>query len=393
MAGRFLTTSAFGERVQAYVPEPLPPTPALDLSPFYSLLDQANQALGRLDGLQATLPDTRMLLYFYSRREAVLSSQIEGTQSSLSELLLFESHLAGPSEDVTEVSNYVAALEHGLKRLRELPLCNRLFQEMHAILLRKGRGSDRQPGEFRRSQNWIGGSRPGNAMYVPPPVPEMEIVMSDLERFLHREDQHLPLLIDAALVHAQFESAHPFLDGNGRLGRMLVVLLLVERGVLKEPSLYLSLYLKQHRDLYYELLQETRTKSAWTPWVTFFLKAIKSAADEACSTAQRIQALFSSDRERLKVLSRPGSVLQLHEYLQRHPITDLQYAAQNTGLSISTIGLAMDRIAELDIVNEQTGRRRGRVFVYTAFLKILDEGTERPSASRSSQPASPSNTV
>ena len=379
MAGKFITLSTLGEQVSAFIPAPLPPSPKIDLAPFYGKLDVANQALGRLDGLHATLPDTGTLLYFYNRREAVLSSQIEGTQSSLSELLLFENELAPASEDVTEVSNYVAALQHGLQRLKEgFPLCNRLLREMHEILLRTGRGSEKQPGEFRRSQNWIGGTRPGNAIYVPPPVAEMEIVMSDLERFLHRENEKLPLLIDAALVHAQFESAHPFLDGNGRLGRMFVVLLFFEQRVLREPSLYLSLYLKTHRDLYYQLLQETRTREAWEPWIAFFLEAVRFTAEEACTTAKRIQVLFSADRARLRGLPRAGSMLQLHEYLQKHPITDLQYAARVTGLSNTTAGLAMERMAEIGLVKEQTGKRRGRIYIYTEFLKILEEGTDQP---------------
>ncbi len=251
--GRFITTTTLGETVRAYVPKPLPPDPPILIEQFYPLLDAANQALGRLDGLQAILPDVNMLLYFYNRREAVLSSQIEGTQSSLSQLLLFENQLLRGDTDAEEVSNYVAAMEHGLSRIRSgFPLSNRLFREMHAVLMRSGRGSDKTPGEFRRSQNWIGGTRPGNAVYVPPPVAEMFEIMSDLEKFLHRNSTHLPLLIDAALAHVQFESAHPFLDGNGRIGRLLITLLLCERRVLKAPSLYLSLYFKEKRDEYYK---------------------------------------------------------------------------------------------------------------------------------------------
>ncbi len=379
MGKSFITISTLGERVQAFVPPPLPPKPPIDLSQYYGKLDLANQALGRLDGLRATLPDTKMLLYFYNRREAVLSSQIEGTQSSLSELLLFENDLTQPSDDLTEVSNYVAAMQHGIDRLREgFPLCNRLLREMHAILLRSGRGADKQPGEFRRSQNWIGGTRPGNALYVPPPVAEMELVMSDLERFLHREEGRLPLLIDAALVHAQFESVHPFLDGNGRLGRMLIVLLMFERGVLREPSLYLSLYLKTHRDHYYQLLQETRTHNAWGPWIDFFLDAVRLTAEEACTTAQRIQQLFSKDRTLLRKQQRAGSALQLHEYLQQHPITDLNEAAIETGLSYPTASQSMDRLLQLGIAKERTGKRRGRIYTYSEFLAILEEGTDQP---------------
>lgn len=377
MPGRFKKISALDEEVWAFLPEPLPPR--LELAPFYELLDLANQALGRLDGLHAALPDINTLLYFYNRREAVLSSQIEGTQSSLSELLLFESELAPASQDLTEVSNYVAALRHGLTRLKEgFPLCNRLLRDMHEILLKTGRGSDKQPGEFRRSQNWIGGTRPGNAVFVPPPVHEMEAAMSDLERFLHREEDRLPLLIDAALAHAQFESAHPFLDGNGRLGRMLVVLMFYDRRVLREPSLYLSLYLKTHREEYYRLLQETRTNDAWGPWIAFFLEAVRFTAEEACTTAQRIQQLFSADRARLRGFSTTGSLLQLHEYLQIHPITDVQNAAQVTRLSTTTVGSTLERMAELGIVKERTGKRRGRIFFYTALLRILEEGTDQP---------------
>ena len=320
-----------------------------------------------------------MLLYFYNRREAVLSSQIEGTQSSLSEFLLYESELVPPSDDATEVSNYIAALQHGINRLKDgFPLCNRLLREMHELLLKTGRGSDKQPGEFRRSQNWIGGSRPGNASYVPPPVMEMETVMSDLERYLHREEPRLPLLVDAALAHAQFESAHPFLDGNGRLGRMLVVLLLHSRGVLRQPSLYLSLYLKTHRDLYYRLLQETRMNGAWGPWIEFFLDAVRFTAEEACATAKRIQEVFHADRMRVRALPRAGSMLRMHEYLQRHPVTDLQQAARAIGVSNTTAGLAMERMVAARIASEQTGRRRGRIFIYREFLKILEEGTDQP---------------
>src|SRR5271155_3347634 len=248
----YVISTVSGERVRAFVPPPLPPGPAaLDLTSLQAILAQANQAVGRLDGMTSALPDLKLFLYSYVRKEAVLSSQIEGTQSSLSDLLLYENaETPGvPLDDVQEVSNYVAALNHGLKRMRGgFPLSLRLIREIHEVLLAKGRGSHAQPGEFRKSQNWIGGTRPGNAAYVPPPPEYVMDCLGDLEGFLHSEENSLPLLIRAGLAHAQFESIHPFLDGNGRVGRLLITLLLVADGVLTGPLLYLSLYLKQNRD-------------------------------------------------------------------------------------------------------------------------------------------------
>ncbi|MEQ1834301.1 MAG: Fic/DOC family N-terminal domain-containing protein, partial [Candidatus Eisenbacteria bacterium] len=254
--GRFITTNVGGERVRAFVPSPLPPEPALQTGgELEQRLSRADIALGRLDGVSSNLPDTHLFLYSYVRKEAVLSSQIEGTQSSLSDLLLFElDEVPGvPIDDVVESSNYVAALEHGLTRVREgLPLSNRLLREMHAKLLARGRGQDRSPGEFRHTQNWIGGTRPGDAHFVPPPPSALGDAMSDLERFLHDDNQRTPTLLKAALSHVQFETIHPFLDGNGRMGRLLITMLLCLEGVLHQPVLYLSLYLKQHRARYYE---------------------------------------------------------------------------------------------------------------------------------------------
>jgi Fic family protein len=246
--GTYMVSSTAGETVRAFVPPPLPPVPPVRLDSLQVLLEQANQALGRLDGLAAFLPDVSLFIYAYVRKEAVLSSQIEGTQSSLSDLLLFENQEAPgvPIEDVQEVSNYVAALYHGLKRMRDgFPLSLRLIREIHEILLSHGRGSDKDPGEFRKSQNWIGGTRPGNAAFVPPPPTLVMQCMGQLEKFLHDETQGLPLLVRAALIHVQFESIHPFLDGNGRLGRLLITFLLCTGGTLTEPILYLSLFLSR----------------------------------------------------------------------------------------------------------------------------------------------------
>jgi len=267
LTGSFETLRAGDEVVRAFVPSPLPPDPLPVIAgPSARLHDQALLACGRLDAVTALLPEPDLFLYAYVRREALLSSQIEGTQSSLSDLLLFELEQAPgvPFDDVVEVSNYVAALEHSLARLREgFPLCNRLLREMHGILLQRGRGADRLPGEFRRSQNWVGGTRPGNAHFVPPPPARVEACMADLERFLHDESLPFSALVKAALAHVQFETIHPFLDGNGRIGRLLIAMILHHEGVLRQPLLYLSLYLKQHRAEYYRLLDATRQEGDW----------------------------------------------------------------------------------------------------------------------------------
>src|SRR5277367_5609494 len=286
--GTYISTTTAGETVRAFVPAPLPPNPRVDLSGLYQQLDRANQALGRLDGLTTLLPNTQLFLYLYVRKEALLSSQIEGTKSSFSDLLLFE-NAAEPSvpiDDVEEVSNYVAAMQHGLRRIAGgFPLSLRLIREIHAILLRGGRGANRTSGEFRRSQNWVGGTRPGNSAFVPPPPERLMECLDNLERFLHDEEHKLPILVEAGLVHVQFETMHPFLDGNGRLGRLLITLLLCSKGALREPLLYLSLYFKTNRDRYYDLLQRVRTDGAWEEWLAFFLEGTEITARSAADAA------------------------------------------------------------------------------------------------------------
>jgi Fic family protein len=341
-------------------------------------LDRALLALGRLDAVSALLPDTRLFLYTYVRKEAVLSSQIEGTQSSLSDLLLFElEELPGvPLGDVTEVSCYVAAIEHGLARLRAgFPLSNRLLREIHGILVAKGRGADKTPGEFRRSQNWIGGTRPGNARFVPPPPDRVEECMAELERFLH--DESVPTLVKAALAHVQFETIHPFLDGNGRVGRLLVTLLLWKEGVLQEPLLYLSLYLKQHRARYYELLQTVRTGGDWEAWLGFFADGVSATAEGAVETARSLAKLFQKDRERIRALGRgASSALRVHHELQIRPLNTIPRLCARTRLTTPTVTKALRGLEKLRIVGETTKKKRGRVFAYTAFLRLLNEGTQ-----------------
>ena len=380
-AGRYESTTIGGEQVRAFVPLPLPPNPALVLDGFLQQkLESATLALGRLDAISMLLPDEAIFLYTYVRKEAVLSSQIEGTQSTLSDLLLFELEEAPgvPVEDVVEVSNYVSALNHGLYRLREdFPLCNRLIQEIHRELLSRGRGSGKSPGEFRRSQNWIGGTRPGDAEFVPPPHTAVPDCMTALERFYHA-DGGMPFLIRAGLAHVQFETIHPFLDGNGRVGRLLITLMLCNAGVLRQPLLYLSLYFKQRRSEYYDLLNRVRRTGDWEEWLTFFLEGVRVTAEGAVATSQRLTEVFASDRAAIQLRAgrRAGSALRVHDALRARPIVSLPQVRSQTGLSYPTASSAMQLLVDQGIARELTGRPRKRQFAYDRYLAILAEGTE-----------------
>jgi len=377
--GRFVETPVAGEIVRAFVPPPLPPEPPIDMLAILERLSLAERALGRLDGITMLLPRQELFLYMYVRKEAVLSSQIEGTQSTLSDLLRFETEAqAGkPVDDIREVSNYVDAMMYGLERLEDLPLSLRLIREMHQRLLQSGRGGMKNPGEFRRSQNWIGGSRPGNALFVPPPPTEMDACLDALERFMHEDSSRLPDLIKAGLLHVQFETIHPFLDGNGRIGRLLVTLYLCVNGVLRKPLLYLSLYLKTHRSEYYRLLQEVRERGAWEAWLDFFLTGVADTANQAFEAATRIVDLFKEDRERITAEGeRAASALRIHDILQQIPFLTANQLVQNTGLSAPTVNAALSDLERLGIVKEITGRKRGRVFAYQQYLDILSEGTD-----------------
>jgi len=384
--GTYLRSDTSGETGRSFIPYPLPPEPGLALTPAdYDLIEKANQAIGRLDGMASVLPDAALFVYSYVRKEAVLSSQIEGTQSSLSDLLLFESKEKPgvPLDDVREVSNYVAAMSHALERIREdgFPLSLRLIRDAHRMLLSKGRGNQRDPGEFRRSQNWIGGTRPGNAIYVPPPADRVIECMGHLEKFLHDDPVRTPVLIKAGLAHVQFESIHPFLDGNGRMGRLLITLLLCAEGVLQEPLLYLSLYFKQHRAQYYDLLQAVREKGDWEGWLRFFLEGVYQTAQQAVATSKAILQLFEEDRKRISAAvpaRRSLSILRVHEQFQKHPILMVARIARNTGLTAPTVAGAITAMTKLGIVQEITGRQRDRQFAYDPYLRILNEGTERP---------------
>ncbi|TVR60895.1 MAG: Fic family protein [Spirochaetaceae bacterium] len=381
LTGKYQSTTTAGESVYAFVPHDLPPRPPVEItSERQRLMERALLGCGRLDAIATLLPDPDLFLYAYVRREAVLSSQIEGTQSSLSDLLMFElDEVPGvPFDDVVEVSNYVAALEHGLRRLREgFPLSNRLLREIHGKLLARGRGDDKQPGEFRRSQNWIGGTRPGNAMYVPPPPHEVEPCMAALERFLHTPDAPGALL-KAAFAHVQFETIHPFLDGNGRVGRLLIALILHNDGVLRQPLLYLSLYLKQHRAEYYRLLDAVRRSGDWEAWLDFVLEGIEQTATGAVETAHRLLALFRDDSERVNALGRASAnVARVFNALRRRPIARIDALAAEIGVAYPTAARAVNALQTLGIVREITGRKRERIFAYEAYLAILNEGAER----------------
>lgn len=378
VTGEFRTSTTAGERVRAYVPKPLPPEPAVDLSALYPLLDKANQALGRLDGSIAVLPNARLFLYFYVRKEAVVSSQIEGTQSTLSQLLLFERGLGDSThiDDLIETSNYVAAMEYGLERLKDgFPISLRLLRDIHGVLLRGGRGSEKTPGEFRRSQNWIGGTRPGNAIFVPPPPEALMECLDPLEKYLY--DERLPLLVKLGLVHVQFETIHPFLDGNGRLGRLLLTLLLCESGVLREPMLYLSLYLKINRDRYYELLQKVRVEGVWEEWLEFFIEGVRQTANQACETADSLRGLFREDSLKIHDLgAAAGTATQVHLYLQANPISTISSIADAISKTVTTVTAVLMKLEKLGIVHEGTGRRRNRIFFYQGCLDLIGTGTE-----------------
>jgi Fic family protein len=384
VSGIYRTNSLSPEPFKSFIQHPLPPDPPLNLSgEHYILLDKATLALGRLDGLTWQLPPDLVSLYtyFYIRKEAVLSSQIEGTQSSLSDLMLYESDEAPgvPIEDVGEVLQYVNAMNYGLKRVRmdNFPLCLRLIREIHQVLLSTGRGSEKMPGEFRTSQNWIGGTRPGNAKFVPAPPDEVIACMGALENFIHNKDLHMQILVKAALVHVQFETIHPFLDGNGRLGRLLITLLLCSEGILQEPLLYLSLYFKQHRETYYDLLQRVRIQGDWESWLHFFLTGIYETANQAIKTSRRILELFQADQQRIETLGlSTGTTLQVFKVLQAMPLISIARAAQQTHISIPTVTAAFNRLQKLGIVSEITSRRRDKLYSYEMCRSILNEGTE-----------------
>ena len=375
--GRYVTVPSPGEPFQAFVPMPLPPQPPVEWSPsLRRRFDDALVALGRLDAVTALLPNADLLLYSFVRKEAVLSSQIEGTQSSLADLLLFEIHEEPgvPIDDAREVSRYVAAMDRGLKLLRGgFPISNRLLREVHATLLGHPLGRGKTPGELRRSQVWVGGTRPGNAVFVPPPADAVPEALSALEHFLNDKPEPTPPLIKAALAHVQFETIHPFLDGNGRVGRLLIVLQLVADGILREPLLYPSLFFKTHRALYYELLNGVRLHGDWERWLDFFADGIAATATQAMMTAHALLALVDKDRDRIAGLGRAApSALAVHQAMQKQPLATSAALVKATGLTPATVNKSLAHLQALTIVKEMTRRQRDRVFSYRRYVHLLN---------------------
>jgi len=380
-SGTYQTDTTSGEPVRAFVPAPLPPDPLPTLDGQRGRLhDKAMLACGRLDAVSALLPDPDLFLYAYVRREALLSSQIEGTQSSLSDLLLFEIRETPgvPFDDVVEVSNYIDALDHGLARMANgFPLSNRLLREMHARLLARGRGADKQPGKFRTTQNWLGGTRPGNAAFVPPPPNRIQDCMADLERFIHAQTPSCSPLVKAALAHVQFETIHPFLDGNGRIGRLLIALILHAERVLSQPLLYLSLFFKQHRAEYYRLLDRCRAEGDWEAWLDFFLEGVAETAAGAVDTANRLRAMFETDAGEIRALGRAApNALRIFDEFRNRPLASIKDLARRADVAFPTASRAVNALQRLGIVEEVTGRQRDRVYAYRKYIEILNEGAE-----------------
>lgn len=378
--GQYVDGEFGGAAYRAFLPGPLPPTPPLDLLDLLLPVVTAQCALDRMEITASVLPNREMLTYSYVRKEAVLSSQIEGSRSSLSDLMSFESGEApgAPTDDVREVSNYVRALEYGMQHVKEgFPVSNELLRELHGILLSSGRGSAMYPGRFRHGQNWISGDHPGNAEFVPPFPEDVEPCMRALERFINAEGDGLPSLIRAGLSHLQFETIHPFFDGNGRVGRLLMILILHRAGDLQYPVLYLSLYLLKHRSVYYRLLDRVRRTGDWEAWLAFFLDGVQEAAGSAYATMESLVALRDSDRARIRDSGYPvNSALLVHDALAHRPVQSLTATVERTGLTFPTAAAAMGNLARLGIAQEITGGRRNRLFAYSSYLDILNEGTE-----------------
>lgn len=375
--GTYLSTTTLGETVRAFVPDALPPRePALTTDTFTSLNHRAEMALARLAGMAGLVPSVDWLLYSAIRKEALLTSQIEGTQATLTDLFDDEAGLAvSNSADVEEVTNYLAAFRWVQAQLRDpsgLPISVRLLCDAHRLLLNGVRGQAKQPGELRRSQNWIGGTRPGNAAFVPPPPEHVPVLLSQLERFIHEEAATLPPLVKVALVHAQFETIHPFLDGNGRMGRLLIAALLEHWGLLSEPLVYLSGYLKQHQTEYYRRLSAIRTEGDWEGWLSFFLEGVACAASEAERAIVAIASLVATDRRCLLASPKAGSAsYRLFEMLAMMPRFTVERARQAMGTTFPTANAAVKLLEELGIVTELTGQKKHRIYSYQPYIALL----------------------
>lgn len=380
--GRYVASIAGGVKCQAFIPAPLPPNPPLQLGDkLQSRINQAMLALGRLDAISTLLPDAHLFLYSYVRKEAVMSSQIEGTQSSLGDLMLYEMEGSPgvPMDDVQEVSCYVSALNLGVQRINEgFPITFRLLTELHSALMTSGRGINKSPGEFRKNQVWIGGHRADEAVFVPTPANEIANCWADLERFINDLPEPTDPLIKAALTHVQFETIHPFMDGNGRLGRMLIPLILVNAKVLSQPLLYLSVFFKKHRHIYYERLQQVRLTGDWESWLLFFVDAVSETATQAVATAQQLNAMREQHKLPLQALGRMApSAQQVLDVLFEKPIANIYTIVAISGLTPATVGKVMEKLSQPDLalVRELTGQKRNRIYAYTAYIEILNQET------------------
>ena len=380
-AGNLVQQQSGPNGFSAFIPTPLPPDPPVLLDGELARLHgTAAHALGKLDGASALL-DPERLLYMYVRKEAVLTSQIEGMQSTLSDLLEYENTAAPgtPVDDVREVSRYVDALFYAIEEIRTgtLPLCLRLLRNAHARLMSAGRGTTQAPGEFRRTQNWVGGTRPGNAIYVPPPPHEVMPALGNLERYLHDEFGSTPVLLKAGIAHAQFETIHPFLDGNGRIGRLLISLMLVVDGALTHPYFYISLYFKQNRSDYYDALERVRTQGDWEGWLRFFLIGMEAVANEATRTAEALSNLFGSDRAKVEALGRAApSALKVYDLMRQRIVVSASRVVEESELTWPTVLAALKRLEELGIAREVSGKKRYRLYQYTSELDILNGETD-----------------
>ncbi len=377
--GTYSIQSVVGEIYKTYIPPSLPPEPPLDMALLYPFLEKATRALSELKAVQKMIPNASLFLYMYVRKEALISSQIEGTQSTFADVMLFEhdQKTTVSSQDVEEVSNYVKAIQYGLSRIKQdnFPLSLRLLREIHEILLSGARGNLKSPGQFRKTQNWIGGTRPGNALFVPPSVDALQECLAHFEKFLHNSS--LPVLIKAGLAHVQFESIHPFLDGNGRLGRLLIILLLCHDGIIDEPILYISLYLKQNRELYYNLLQEVRTHGTWETWLEFFLEAVTQSSQQAKNMIEQIQNIFDEDQKKIMTLGRARfSVEKIFEYFKLMPQVTVSLLVTELQLSAPTIRSCLETLVSLSIVEVRDQKKRDKVYLYRRYLTLLEAGCE-----------------
>ncbi len=376
--GQYTKAIAGGVPCEAFTPMPLPPKPPLEIGDkLQSRINQAMLALGRLDAISTLLPDAHLFLYSYIRKEAVMSSQIEGTQSSLNDLMLYEMDAVPgvPMDDVQEVSCYVSALNLGIQRIREgFPISYRLLTEMHQALMTSGRGTNRRPGEFRQTQVWIGGHRADEATFVPTPANELANAWADLERFINDEPDATDPLIKAALSHVQFETIHPFMDGNGRIGRLLIPLILLQANIIHEPLLYLSVFFKKHRQIYYDRLNQVRLTGDWEAWLLFFVDAVAETANQAVQTAQKLNDIRTTDKAKLPHLGRQsGSAALILDALFEHPVANINKLVEQTGLTAATIGKALEALQQQGIVHEITGQKRNRVFAYSAYIETLKQ--------------------